>query len=257
MATPKQSAANRANAQNSSGPRTTAGKATSRFNALKHGIYAVHQIMFDEKPEDLAELAAEYHEHHRPADADQRFLVDTLVHNEGRLRRTRRVEANLWYHAYDACLVKNIETTLTCTSGDAFATDSYTFERLQLVARGHALRCPQPESESEPRPPLATTRSRPTPATQTIETHFREFGFVPSKPENAIPRSPQTRGCPPGWRALSQPAGRPTDPRKPRGSPAGILRPPSQTRWKQLMAPAIPRRAVSRGSDTSPTRQPA
>src|ERR1700691_2873287 len=162
MATPKQTAANRMNAQKSSGPRTTAGKATSRFNALKHGIYAVHQIMFDEKPEDLAELAAEYHEHHSPADANQRFLVDTLVHNEWRLRRTRRVEADLWYRAYNTFVVKNIEVTLKCTSGDAFATDSSTFERLQrianscerayhrahkelmLVARAHGLRTPEP-----------------------------------------------------------------------------------------------------------------
>jgi hypothetical protein len=61
MATTKQTEANRMNAQKSTGPRTSAGKATSRFNALKHGIYAVHQVMFDEKAEDLAELAAEYH----------------------------------------------------------------------------------------------------------------------------------------------------------------------------------------------------
>jgi hypothetical protein len=133
MPTAKQRAASRANAQKSTGPRTSAGKAISRFNALKHGIYAVHQIMFDEKAEDLAELAAEYHEHHSPANADQRFLVDTLVHNEWRLRRTRRVEAELWQTVSNTFLVKNIETTITCTSGDAFATDSVTFERLQRV----------------------------------------------------------------------------------------------------------------------------
>src|ERR1700689_1247714 len=121
------------NAQKSSGPRTTTGKAVSRFNALKHGIYAVHQIMFDEKPEDLAELAAEYHEHHNPANSDQRFLVDTLVHNEWRLRRTRRAEAELWQSAADLFIVKNLDTTMTCTSGDAFATDSCIFERLQRV----------------------------------------------------------------------------------------------------------------------------
>src|ERR1700721_2498513 len=162
MATLKQTAANRMNAQKASGPRTPTGKALSRFNALKHGIYAVHQIMFDEKPEDLAELSAEYHEHHSPADSDQRFLVDTLVHNEWRPRRPRRVEAGLWQTASNAFLVKNIETTITCTSGDAFATDSATFERLQRivnscqriyhrtlkeleVARAHGLRSPQPE----------------------------------------------------------------------------------------------------------------
>src|SRR5580698_3545440 len=133
MSTDKQRAANRMNSQKSTGPRTTAGKAASRFNALKHAIYAVHQIMFDEKPEDLAELAAEYYEHHTPADAKERFLVDTLVHNEWRLRRMRRVEAELWLTASNTFLVKNIETTITCTSGDAFATDSSIFERLQRV----------------------------------------------------------------------------------------------------------------------------
>jgi hypothetical protein len=133
MATARQIAANRLNSQKTTGPRTTRGKGVSRFNALKHGIYAVQQIMFDEKPEDLAELSAEYHEHHRPADSGQSILVDALVHNEWRLRRMRRVEAILWYRAHDACLVKNIEVTLTCTSGDAFATDSSTFERLQRL----------------------------------------------------------------------------------------------------------------------------
>src|ERR1700723_1174279 len=99
MPTAKQTAANRMNAQKPTGPRTAAGKALSRFNALKHGIFAVHQIMFDEKPEDLAELSAEYHELCCPADAKQRCLVDALVHNEWRLRRMRRVEAELWQTA--------------------------------------------------------------------------------------------------------------------------------------------------------------
>src|ERR1700683_2573558 len=110
--TPNQAAPSRANAQKSTGPRSAAGKAVSRFNALKNGIYAVHQIMFDEKPEDLAELSAEYCEHHNPADSDQRFLVDTLVHNEWPLRRIRRVEAALWQTASDTFLVKNFDTTI-------------------------------------------------------------------------------------------------------------------------------------------------
>ena len=113
MATPKQTAANRMNAQKSSGPRTPAGKAVSRFNALKHGIFAVQTLMFDETAEDLAELSAEYHEHHSPADSKQRFLVDSLVHNEWRLRRTRRVEAELWQTAYNTFVVRNIDVTLT------------------------------------------------------------------------------------------------------------------------------------------------
>jgi len=37
------------------------------YNALQHGIFATTQIIFDEKAEDLAELAAAYHENHSPA----------------------------------------------------------------------------------------------------------------------------------------------------------------------------------------------
>ena len=133
MATAKQIAANRLNSQKNTGPRTAPGKAVSRFNALKHGIFAVHQILFDETAEDLAELSAEYHEHHSPANSDEILLVDTLVHTEWRLRRMRRIEAGLWHRAHDLFIVKNIDTTSTCTSGDAFATDSATFERLQRV----------------------------------------------------------------------------------------------------------------------------
>jgi hypothetical protein len=131
MPSAKQTAANRTNSQKSTGP-TTQGKAASRYNAVKHGIFATTQIMFDEKAEDLAELAAEYHEHHSPADPGQRFLVDTLVNNEWRLRRQRRVEAELWDTATNAFLEKNTEAP-ACSSGDAFATAAPTFERLQRV----------------------------------------------------------------------------------------------------------------------------
>jgi hypothetical protein len=215
------------NAQKSSGPRTPAGKAVSRFNALKHGIYAVHQIMFDEKPEDLAELAAEYHEHHSPANSDERFLVDTLVHNEWRLRRTRRVEAELWQTAYNAFLVKNIETTITCTSGDAFATDSSTFERLQRVvnslerawhralkelqrlqvARGHALRTPQPEAEPVPTP-------EPTAQPEPSKPTSANMGSVHQNPKTPPPAAPQPPPAP-SHAAPNTPA----NPRKPNHLP--------------------------------------
>jgi hypothetical protein len=88
--------------------------------------------MFGESAEDLAELAAEYHELYSPANVDERFLVDTLVNNEWRLRRLRRVEAELWQSASNAFLEKNTEVP-ACSSGDAFATAAPTFDRLQRV----------------------------------------------------------------------------------------------------------------------------
>jgi capsule polysaccharide export protein KpsE/RkpR len=67
MNTRKQRAASRANGQKSQGPITPEGKAKSRYNALKHGMDATQQIIFSESAEDLAELAAEYHELYSPA----------------------------------------------------------------------------------------------------------------------------------------------------------------------------------------------
>ena len=216
QSTPKQREASRANSQKSTGPRTTAGKATSRFNALKHGIYAVHQIMFDEKPEDLAELTAEYLELCSPADAKQRLLVDTLVHNEWRLRRMRRVEAELWQTAYNAFIVENIDRTSTCTSGDAFATGSATFEclqrvvnccerdyhrtikeleRLQEVARGHALRTPQPAPdapEPAPEPVPNPAAAAPTPQPQQSKPASTSPASFHANTETPSPTAPTT-----------------------------------------------------------------
>jgi hypothetical protein len=192
------------NSQKSTGPRTTAGKAASRYNALKHGIFATTQIMFDEKAEDLAELAAEYHEHHSPADPEQRFLVDTLVNSEWRLRRLRRVEAELWGHATTAFLENNTEAP-ACSSGDAFATAAPIFDRLQRVvnscertyhralkelrvARAHGLRSPELEAE-----PTAAPAPTPVPQPQQSTTTSAKMASSEQKPETP-PSAPPFAG---------------------------------------------------------------
>jgi len=182
MPTAKQRAASRANSQKSTGPRTTAGKAASRFNALKHGIHAQQQIMFNESADDLAELAAEYHELHAPADAGECFLVDTMINNEWRLRRLRAVEADLWRAAHNLALEKLPEGE-TADFGDAFTSSGPAFERLERivnscerhyrnalkelqVARAHGLRTPQPEEPTTTSASPASFRTKP----ETAET---------------------------------------------------------------------------------------
>ena len=206
------------NSQKSTGPRTTQGKAASRYNALKHGIFATTQIMFDEKAEDLAELAAEYHEHHNPADPEQRFLVDTLVNNEWRLRRLRRVEAELWQSASNVFLEKH-RSPSPLLGRRLRHRPLPNFERLQrivvtacasapITAPSNNLKVEQALSPANPAPPPQECRTRPAsrfcldphPATRTIQTHFRENGFVwarSAKPRRLasgppLPATPQT-----------------------------------------------------------------
>jgi hypothetical protein len=170
MSTRKQRAASRANGQKSQGPITSEGKAKSRYNALKHGIDAKQQIMFSESAEDLAELAAEYHELYSPANVDERFLVDTLVNNEWRLRRLRCVEADLW-RAANNLFIENHPEIGESAPGDAFTGSGPAFDRLQRIMNScqrqyhHArkelqsLRAARPRHQNTSQPEETTTTS--------------------------------------------------------------------------------------------------
>ena len=96
MSSLKQQEANRLNARKSTGPRTTAGKAVSRFNALKPGIESQVEVIPGEDPAELEALLAEYRARFDTSTPERRMLVDVLVNAEWMLRRLRRGEAHLW-----------------------------------------------------------------------------------------------------------------------------------------------------------------
>ncbi len=86
-------AANRRNAQHSTGPKTQEGKAASSLNALKHGLTSKQLILFDETEEDFdaffADLVADY----APVDSAETILVERIAVTHWRLRRVWRAEA--------------------------------------------------------------------------------------------------------------------------------------------------------------------
>jgi hypothetical protein len=202
MRTAKQQAASRANGQKSQGAVTAQGKANSRYNALKHGIYAESQVVFDETAEDLAELAAELHHQYSPADPTQRFLVDTLIHNEWHLRRLRNVEADLWDHAAQS-YVEDRPELQSAGSSAAFTECAPAFERLQrivnccernyhralkelhrLIALGPAVpaeQAAQPEqSTTTSASPGSFQHSSETPQPEAPQTQFRHSQEAPT-----------------------------------------------------------------------------
>ena len=93
MPSNKQLEANRANAKNSTGPRTPGGKARSRLNSRKHGLTAKTLIIVGENADDFDQLRAELMDDHDPQSALECELVERLAGILWRLRRVPFFEA--------------------------------------------------------------------------------------------------------------------------------------------------------------------
>jgi hypothetical protein len=88
-------AANRANAEKSTGPKSEEGKARSSRNSFKHGLYSKQLVLPGEDPAALDALKADLRAEHQPANETEEILVNELAEQYWRLRRARRLEAEL------------------------------------------------------------------------------------------------------------------------------------------------------------------
>jgi hypothetical protein len=93
MASNKQLEANRANAMNSTGPRSRAGKARSRLNSRKHGLTAKTLIIVGECADDFEALRTELVEEYEPQSPLEIELVERIAGILWRLRRVPLFEA--------------------------------------------------------------------------------------------------------------------------------------------------------------------
>ncbi len=93
MATEKQIAANRANAQKSSGPKTEEGRARSSRNACKHGLTGAGFLVFDEEADEFKEYVTEIWAHYQPENPVEAEAVARYIREGWRLRRADRIEA--------------------------------------------------------------------------------------------------------------------------------------------------------------------
>ena len=111
--------------------RTRKQIAASRANALKFGIYAKTPVIFDESPQDLVDLTAEFQERYHSATPTECSLVDTLSNSEWRQRRLLASEAALWEH--NANRILDDGQVIRVTTSAAFASDPERFARCQEI----------------------------------------------------------------------------------------------------------------------------
>src|SRR6266567_123807 len=93
MATERQTAANRENAQKSTGPKTPEGRAAVRLNGVNHGLSAETLVLPGENAADLEALIDSLEAQHQPATPTEEILVRQLAMAAWRQLRLYRAEA--------------------------------------------------------------------------------------------------------------------------------------------------------------------
>jgi hypothetical protein len=92
MTTPSQTAANQANAQHSTGPKTQEGKTRSAENNLRHGLSAGRLIIPGECKAEYEALEADLLKTHKPANITETLLVQEMAQSYWLKERAIRLQ---------------------------------------------------------------------------------------------------------------------------------------------------------------------
>jgi hypothetical protein len=134
MATEKQIAANRRNAQLSTGPRTEEGKSRSRMNAWRHGLTGMIDVRTPEEQESHDKFCAAIVASLDAQEGIERQLAHSVAEDHWRLNRARTIENNIFTLA--ASFEQSDADSTQPEIDDALA-DARTFvadpERFQLL----------------------------------------------------------------------------------------------------------------------------
>jgi len=125
VASPRQFAANRANAAKSSGPRSPEGKARSAQNARKHSFAAAaYTVVNLEDAQEVANLKDDAVDFYQPANSQEIFAVERIAIAQQALLRAARLEAGL----FSTCLNEAVTP-----DSDAVAADLGQKQRRNLL----------------------------------------------------------------------------------------------------------------------------
>jgi len=96
-----QLAANRLNAQQSTGPRTDSGKRKVAANAVKHGLSGAHIIILGEDPAQYDALLADFQADLHPSGITESLLVEQIAQAQWKLKRIAQMEIRLFAPSRD------------------------------------------------------------------------------------------------------------------------------------------------------------
>lgn len=145
-ATPKQpapasarDAANCANAQHSTGPKTEEGKRRSRFNAFRHGLTGKTVVMPWQDRDAYEAFCQEFFHHLKPEGVVEREYVQTVADCSWRLNSAAAAEANLLslsiHERAGAIQSGSEETDSALAEAKAFREESQVFTNISLYCQ--------------------------------------------------------------------------------------------------------------------------
>lgn len=137
MTSAKQIAANRQNAQKSTGPRTSEGKALINMNALRHGLTGQVNLMPDEDREAHDKFCAALVESLAPEGALEIQFAQSIAEDNWRMNRGRAVETNMFalgafYPAGPEMDTSHAQINAAISAAQTFAADPKKFQLLSL-----------------------------------------------------------------------------------------------------------------------------
>ncbi len=197
MATEKQIAANRRNAQKSTGPKSAEGKAASRFNALNHGLRAAQLALPHESNEEVQAFVGAIIEAITPRDAVEAELACEIATLSWKLRRAERYEhavlSKRMHALADGLVGQDEEETLWNYEIAAFDDDQNGLRRRRYInTLRNSLSRARKElrlwHESHPDPveePEAVEEA--TPEVEVEAEVTPEIGFVRQESNEAVP----------------------------------------------------------------------
>ena len=128
MTNEKQRAANRRNAQHSTGPKTVKGKAIASMNAIKHGLSARVTVLPDEEPQGFQTLSERLWEEFQPIGTMETALIDLITRKLWRLGRISHIETGVLTWEYYQTLIDHAQARMRQCENDVFSIPTTLIE---------------------------------------------------------------------------------------------------------------------------------
>jgi hypothetical protein len=199
MPSVKQIAANKRNAQKSTGPRTDAGKNISRMNAIQHGLAGHAMLRTPEQDAIYKTYSDRLMPDLSPANAVEQDFAERIIFDSWRVHRASAIEHNLYALAEAAFDTGNAGQDDALNDAHTFQVNDRTINLLSLyqqrLQRGihrdlDMLRKMQKDRRAGEQPAAKQPASAPRPTLQLVDkpTPSPSTGSVcPPPPPDAAP----------------------------------------------------------------------